>query len=137
MVGRAATDAIPICRVHAFYFGALQLISGLLIGAANGWWYEPLHCLAKKRECILVTGDGFKTWCQNVTHWDSTVSQSVTHSLTHSLTQKKRPSNPSCMTTHHMHQVMGLHGVTWDSMQTNTFHVSTELKPSFTYIIIY
>jgi len=36
-----------------------------------------------------------------------------------------------------MHQVRGLHRVTWDSVQTNKFHISNELKPSFTYIISY
>ena len=81
--------------------------------------------LLKKRAFALVTGDVFETWCQNVTHRKSTVSQ------------KKGPNNPSCIVTHHMHQVMALHRVTWEFMHTNTFHVSNELKPSFTYVITY
>jgi hypothetical protein len=62
MAGRAATDAIPICQVraHAFYFSALQLISGLVLGAANGWWYELLHCLAKKGHMFLLVEMGSK-----------------------------------------------------------------------------
>jgi len=48
---------------------------------------------------------------------------------------KKRASNPSCIITHHMHLVMACHWVTWDFVQTNTFHASTELKPSFTHLL--
>jgi hypothetical protein len=63
------------------------------------------------------------------------VSQCYTLGI-YSLT-KKGPSNPSCIKTHHMHQVRGLHRVTWDSVHINKFHISNELKPSFTYIITY
>jgi len=32
----------------------LQLISGLVLGAANGWWYELLHFLGKKGHLFLL-----------------------------------------------------------------------------------
>jgi len=52
----------PKVRVHAFYFGALQFISCLVLGAANGWWHELLHCLAKNKG----TCSCYWRWIQNM-----------------------------------------------------------------------
>jgi hypothetical protein len=51
---------LPKVRVHAFYFSALQLISGLVLGASDGWLYELLHCLAKKGHVFLLLEIGSK-----------------------------------------------------------------------------
>ena len=47
------SGTVQACNGTALPF-PLQLITGLVLGAANGWWYELLHFLAKKGHLFLL-----------------------------------------------------------------------------------